>query len=268
MSFILQYGLLLGIVFFFLFLPQVKTDAREIIAGVACCLMAVVAFFTVHKRPGESVWLRWGTAGLLVVLIVQCLATNFSIGAWMCRPLLLPHSTENAQAIVVLACGFQKNGAPDFGGMQRFWHAYSLYREKRAPLMIFSTSEVERDGHRQSYWVASLTQTLGLATSSFEMLTKGTDTREEARIIAQHLLPRNLRRILLVTHGPHILRTVKAFEKQGFQVLPAPVQTVENIEETTEARISLFNYAIHEWLGLGLYWVRGDIEFPFNGSSK
>jgi uncharacterized SAM-binding protein YcdF (DUF218 family) len=200
--------------------------------------------------------------GYVLLALFLLAISSLPIGAWLSRPLLLPHSKANADAVVMLACGFMSAGAPDFGGYQRFVHAARLFREKRAPVLVLSTSEIAKNGHRQKYWVASLSWLCHLHEPGVEVLDRGRDTRSEARIIAEHLLPRGLKRILLVTNGPHILRSVRAFEKAGFEVLPAPVQTAATIREADDG-LGLFHFAVHEWLGLLLYWLRGDIDFPF-----
>lgn len=245
--------------------PQISESIQF---PLALILMGTSVLFVHYSRkPDFNIRGYWGSIakGLLLYLSLTVFVSTFPIGAWLSRPLLLPHSTENAQAIVVLACGFKEKGSPDFGGLQRFLHALKLFREGRAPRIIQSTSEIVREGNRQAYWIASLTRLIGLSSDSIEITMEGVDTRSEARRLAEKLFPRNIRRILLVTNGPHILRTVRSFEKVGFEVLPAPVQTEENIIEA-DGGAALFHFALHEWIGNFVYWLRGDIDYPFRKS--
>lgn len=85
---------------------------------------------------------------------------------------------------------------------------------------------------------------------------------ESARILKQHKIDR----VILVTDAAHLPRAARCFRSQGIEVVPwgcryrsrplkfSPMLFVPHpsAAEGTEA-------AIHEWLGLAWYWLRGRI---------
>lgn len=213
--------------------------------------------FPIHFRSlGKASLYSFAGTGFCFLLL-----TVLPLGELISTPLLLAPASGNADAIFVLASGVGENGQPGFAGYQRTFHGIGLYQQKRAPLIVFSSSGAfdARSGHHESEWVASATTFAGLASDAFIILREGFTTRDEAAVGAALLHPRGIRKILLVTNGPHIRRGVRVFEKAGFEVLPAPVQTAESIRMFSETGVSRFSQAMHEWIGLLLYRIRGDI---------
>ena len=82
-------------------------------------------------------------------------------------------------------------------------------------------------------------------------------TRENAAFSAKLLLPRGMRRIVLVTEAYHMRRAERDFLKEGFEVEPAPcsyrwaeldgrwVQWIPNARA-----ITINENTLHEWLAL------------------
>ncbi|MFZ2960066.1 MAG: YdcF family protein [Candidatus Ozemobacteraceae bacterium] len=207
---------------------------------------------------------RWLVQALAVFGFLFLFLDSVPVGNLLGRWLVLPHSTENADAIVILASGVGPGGTPGFSGFQRFFHGYKLLREKRAPRVFCSMGDYRTpEGFMERDWVASFAGLLNLTPPEFEYIEGMIDTRGEAETFARKLIPQGISRILLVTNGGHILRATRVFEKNGFVVLPAPVQTPETIGAATETGLRQFHAMTHEWLGLVQYWMRGDIRFPF-----
>jgi len=139
-----------------------------------------------------------------------------------------------------------------------------LYKAGRAPLLVLSTGDLpDRTNGREDAWVASFAVLVGLASGSYEVISNMVDTRGEAKTCAQRLLPRGKKNILLVTNGAHILRGTRVFEKQGFRVLPAPVQSPDQLSSSQQGNLGLYDAVIHEWIGLAVYRLRGDIDATF-----
>ena len=88
--------------------------------------------------------------------------------------------------------------------------------------------------------------------------SRSLDTRENAARSAEILLPAGARRIVLVTHAAHMRRSVEAFERAGFTVIPAPTAFLLGRGPKDEVLPGMPNmnatfaggYAAHEWLGL------------------
>ncbi len=241
--------------------PQMSESRRQAVA-VVISIIGFALLFLSGRRPesGDPLWKAvrsFAAIGTTLVLLM-----HLPIGSLLCKPLLLPHSTENADAIFVLASGVSETGEYTYSGLQRIMHGEALLRAGRAPRLFISTGDPTVDRPiPEAGWVASFTSLLHLPGNAFEILTGDiTTTRTESLKAAQILLPRGIRRILLVTNGPHITRAKAVFEAAGFEVLPAPVQSEATIRNACDSDLGLFRYAMHEWLGMALYRMRGDFQ--------
>ncbi|MBT3410804.1 MAG: YdcF family protein, partial [Halieaceae bacterium] len=103
----------------------------------------------------------------------------------------------------------------------RLTHAVSLYKAKKAPLVLLSggstTGSRPEAEQLRDYMVL-----MGLPDRALLMERQSLDTQQNARYSALILQGRDVRRILLVTSAYHMSRAVPLFERQGFEVIPAP----------------------------------------------
>jgi uncharacterized SAM-binding protein YcdF (DUF218 family) len=89
-------------------------------------------------------------------------------------------------------------------------------------------------------------------------------TTAESAIEVRRLVP-NAQRIVLTTSAYHLPRAMALFKKQGFaEVIPAPCYyevTGKDFMITDllpgADRIKLVNVAIHEYVGIAIYWALG-----------
>ncbi|HOT27147.1 MAG TPA: ElyC/SanA/YdcF family protein [Candidatus Ozemobacteraceae bacterium] len=241
--------------------PQFREPGRQAFA-VGIGLIGLWALVAAGRKAEQSLLLSKTLQSLAAVGTLMVLLTYLPIAGYLCRPLLLPHADGNADAILVLASGVSKQGEYTYAGLQRVLHGVELLRAGRAPLLVFSTGDpLPNRPIPEAAWVASFAAFLDLPRGSYEILSGGiTTTRTESRKIAQALLPRGIRRLLLVTNGPHISRAAAVFEAAGFEVLPAPVQSEKTIDNACESDFNLFSYAMHEWIGTIVYRLRGDFS--------
>ncbi len=235
-------------------------------AWVILAGLAVIAW-TRHRWMGRGAglpaWARAVGRACAVAGVIWCACLHLPVGPWLARPLLVPPASGSADAIVVLAAGLGEGGQPSFSALQRILHGTELWREGRAPLLILTAAERDERGYDHRAVTASLAAFLGLPPDRCVIIHEGIlTTRTEAQVIGRFLKERGLHRILLVTNGPHIRRAALVFAAAGLEVLPAPVQDDRTIESANETRLGLTNSAIHEWVGLLWYWVRGDLVTP------
>ncbi|NLI76206.1 MAG: YdcF family protein [Candidatus Riflebacteria bacterium] len=240
--------------------PQTGPVWRRIL-GVGWAAIGLVAGIRIWRgRSGPGRWEVWWMHSAAVAGVVALTLMHLPVGGLLCRPLLVEPAPGQADAIVVLTAGCGEGGQPSFASYQRVLHGVALWRAGRAPRLVFSASDFSWRGTGDRDAIASLAAQLQVPAEAFAILHEGhLTTRTEARQISRYLLDRGWRRILLVTNGPHILRAVRAFAATGLEVLPAPVQTAATIMDATETDLGLTTYAVHEWLGLGWYWLRGDL---------
>jgi len=108
---------------------------------------------------------------------------------------------------------------------------------------------------------------VGVRPEDVVLERNSTTTYENARNTSQMLLAEQSGRSpFLVTTAFHMLRATRCFERQGIKAIPAPCnhQTVR-----PDASITMFipslsgiqgvHRAVHEWLGIAWYYVRGRI---------
>lgn len=197
--------------------------------------------------------------GLILLAVLLVLATTFPIGGLLSKHLMLPHAKGKAEAIVVLASGSTPTGEPGHSGYQRVLHGAQLYKEKRAPKLIISTGFSNLYNFSEHAWVASYTKALALEGPDVILLKDESilTTHAEVEYIKAHF-PK-IKKILLVTSGAHIKRSEMVFKKAGFNVLPAPVHNAESVYYANDSYLTNLNAAIHEWVGLIYYRLRGRI---------
>lgn len=104
----------------------------------------------------------------------------------------------------------------------------------------------------------------GIAADRIVIEERSLTTEENARFTAQLLRPSPELHWLLVTNAFHMPRAMGVFRTAGFNVIPFPVgwRTHEWREiwwpavPATE-NLRRLDVAVHEWMGLSYYWLRG-----------
>jgi uncharacterized SAM-binding protein YcdF (DUF218 family) len=154
-----------------------------------------------------------------VALIALGVTTLTPLPTWLAARYAEQPRLAPADAIVVLGGGFA-DGALGDPSLQRVVHGIDLQRRGLAPLLVLS-GEAPRQGSSEAGVRAQLAQDLGVPPAAIVTQTANT-TRDEARAAAALLKPRGVRSVLLVTSSLHLVRARGAFERVGFEVLPAP----------------------------------------------
>ena len=198
-------------------------------------LILVQAVESVVTPPGGNVLLallgllllprarRLAAIALLVALgSLYALSTSVvaSTLEWSLRahPALTPGSDlRAAEAIVVLGAG---------GGgqmLQRLRYAASLHRRTRLPLLVTGGGRAPgtRTPTEAELMAQSLRNDFHVGVRFVE--DRSLNTAENAAHSAALLAAAEIARIVLVTHGTHMIRAVGAFEDQGLTVVPAPI---------------------------------------------
>jgi uncharacterized SAM-binding protein YcdF (DUF218 family) len=272
----------IGIVALTLFLvvvfPQIKPEETREWATVLLLTGCLGVLLLTRKRRDHG-WqclrdiLVYGFAGAGMLMVALA---HLPLGAWLARPLVpvvTDLTVEPADAVVVLASGGHPSGRPTNSCQQRVLRGLELVRSGRAPRLIISTGTVSRPGRQESeavFWLLGMCGEHPPASGTvpfWEIVIDDriTTTRTEATTLAARLLPQGIKRILLVTNGPHIHRATQVFRAIGFEVHPVPVQIREELDECLDHRLGVFDYAMHEWLGLVLYRLRGDFRSRAEG---
>jgi uncharacterized SAM-binding protein YcdF (DUF218 family) len=169
-------------------------------------------------------------------------------------PALNPALPVNAQAVVVLGGGAQRNYAPEYNGaiaesvlLERLDLAAFLARHYSLPLAVSgAASEVIA-------MAQTLSRDFGVSPRWIEGNSR--DTYENAQLSARILFPEGIKHIILVTSSSHEWRAAHEFMAAGFDVTPAPIGVVGNRESgifkymPNAAALLRSNSAVYELVG-------------------
>lgn len=168
------------------------------------------------------------------------------------RATVISPSIGPAEAIVVLGGGVAPNGTLGGSSLRRLVHGVVLLRQGRAPLLVLLGGNY---GSRVSEAEvrAALVRELGIEPALVLVEAAASTTREEANRARALLVPRGIRRILLITDAHHMVRASAVFRGVGFEVLPAPTDDGMTSFNEPEARFNLMRRVVVE-LAARLYY--------------
>lgn len=165
-----------------------------------------------------------------------------------------PPRVAPAQAIVVLGAGADLDYLSE-RSLRRAVHGIRLYHRKLAPVIVLHGPW---QGHSapEAATRADLARELGVPSEAI-VLAAGRTTREEAEQSWKQLSPHGRTRILLVTGSHHMWRARAMFEREGFDVLPAPVDEAAPTSSRPEVRLGLARSLLQEGMARLVYRLAG-----------
>ncbi len=243
----------------------VKFVSAFLLPPLDLLLLGSVGLLMLRPRPRLGKGLI-ATALALLYLLSTAVVADRLLGALETRPALPAAPTDNVGAIVVLGAGTYFS-APEYGGdtvnrlaLERLRYAARLYRSTGKPILV--TGGNPAGGTPEGLLMKrALEDDFRVPVRWTE--TAARDTDENARFSYRILKQAGIRRIYLVTHAWHMPRAARAFEKAGFDVVPAPTGF------TTRGRTGALDflprakdllksyYALHEAIGMLWYRMRG-----------
>jgi uncharacterized SAM-binding protein YcdF (DUF218 family) len=190
-----------------------------------------------------------GAAALTLFVVLAFTPAANLVAAWF----EMPPEVEPAEAIVVLGGGGAglDDGLPTNRSLRRAVEGILLYRDGLAPLLVFSGSRAEIESR------VRMAVRLGVPPTALVRLPGSRTTRDEALRLQAFAAHTGVRKILLVTDAPHMLRARRLFAQGGFDALPVPVGGTLRAEPSPEARLSLVRDLFQELLARLYYRVAG-----------
>ncbi len=198
-----------------------KTLTRELILPPTSLLLLTLVGAVLIWRQRRFGWAAFVVGfGSLWLLCLPVVADNLAAAAER-YPALNPDQPVNAQAVVVVGGGGQRNYAPEYNAamaepilLERLTLAAWLARRYSLPVAV-SGAPAES---------VAMSQTLSRSLGVTPRWTEGNsrDTFENAQFSAKLLLPSGIHRIILVTSSAHEWRAAHEFMSAGFEVVPAP----------------------------------------------
>ncbi len=179
-------------------------------------------------------------------------------------------SPGDVQAMVVLSGGVyhplprEPEVVPGFGTYSRCRHAAWLYHQGwRMP--VVATGGSSPLGANYAEVMADTLRKEGVPGELILLERKASSTHENAVFTARMLIPKGIRKILLVTEAYHMPRARGAFTKAGFEVYPAPCfyrtrefrGTWEDWLAPQLKSVRMVEDALHELIGLAIYKLQG-----------
>ena len=200
-----------------------------------------------------------------------------SVANWLSSPLLVQEgSPVKTDIIAVLGGGAYANGVLGSASNERLIKGVRLYREGRAPRLIFAGGSVlgvrAKLGHtvlgmesvREGRFVEAVLmqeEAVGMGVPEKDCLVEGNSlsTFENLRNLKAYMEKEGLKSATLVSSPLHMKRIELAAKKLGmdFHVSPAPDATMH--KTTPIARIHLMRDVLWEYSAISLYWLRGQI---------
>ncbi len=221
-------------------------------------------------------------AFILTALIVLWIGGNKWVAMSLARSLehqYLP-STESFKVDVIVLLGggtepaeYPRQGVELNGAGDRVLTAWRLYNYGLADHLLLSGGDIsflDASVGSPAGDMRELLLELGVPDDAMWLETTSQNTFENAENSKKILAEKGINRIILVTSALHMPRSVKIFEAQGLEVIPAPtdyivtnagwdslwhgdlLSTIINIFPTA-SNLSLTTNVLKEYIGMGYY---------------
>lgn len=217
---------------------------------------------------GLMIRVRWSRAGNAIMVLAMLFLYVSSTPAFV-RPISEFSSSQfpalnpdvvDSGAIVVLGSG-RRDYADEYGqldtvsnyGLERLRYAAWLHRRTGLPILA-TGGRVFGERESEAELMKRYLEEQGVALTFVEDQSR--NTFENAEFSKRMLNEAGINRVILVTHGLHMPRSVWSFERAGFEVIAAPT-----VIHSGKARggaldflpsagdLYVFNRVAHEWLG-------------------
>lgn len=219
--------------------------------------------------------------GIVIVLLI---VTLFPLGDWLIYPLETrfvtnPDLPETIDGIIVLS------GAEN-ASLSSYWNQVELNnaaerniafiklaRQYPKAKLVFTggSSSLLNQEYKSADVAKILFQNLGLDVAKVTFERNARNTYENAVFSLDLVKPVLKEKWLLITTSWHMPRSVGVFCKIGWKVIPYPVDhstmvnNIFRIEFNLAAHLTDLATAIHEWIGLLIYYITGKTSDLFPG---
>jgi uncharacterized SAM-binding protein YcdF (DUF218 family)/lysophospholipase L1-like esterase len=175
-------------------------------------------------------------------------------------PLLVRDTSGPADVIVVPAASVTAVCSANLNSLRRTILAARLYREGRAPRVLFSGGYPRSGPHCHVATVmAEFALQLGVPASAITTETASTTTWENAERSHPLLQALGAHRILLVTDRLHQVRAAASFRRFGYAIEHASVPVFEGHRDN----VDMLQMGLREFVALRVYQARGWIADPW-----
>jgi uncharacterized SAM-binding protein YcdF (DUF218 family) len=233
---------------------------------------------------GFSPWARLGRRLCVTSLVLFAIVSMTPLGSFLLRPIedrfpLPPANLAAPTGIIVLGGALDEDLTAarhepimmQFGG--RIVAGAILARRYPAARLIFTggSSSLNPSGAEEATGVRELWVGLGIDPARMTFETKSRNTWENGLFTRILIKPKPDDTFLLVTSAWHMPRAMGVFRKLGYHVMayPTDYMTFGDSRDFSwpslgTGQLVMFQYALHEWIGLTAYHLTGktDAWFP------
>ncbi len=176
----------------------------------------------------------------------------------LAQPLVITSPLTPADAIVVFGGGVREDGRPREATLERVLYGVTLYHRGLAKQLILSTGAKRHISEAQV--MAAIARAHGVPPPALLLEERSHNTYENLREVQQLLSLHHWSKVILVSSPYHMRRIALVHEKccQSTLVLYAPVQPAGLYQfSTIRHRLGQAQAVLHEYLGIGWYWLNG-----------
>ena len=236
-------------------------------------------FFILLLLGTILIWTQWQKAGrwlISIATIIFLIPTLLSLNNFLIWPLEERFSAptelpENIRGIIVLAGAelpvtTSTRGQPSLNGAaERLTTFVALARRYPQAILIYAggAGSLSRQNYKSNETARKLFIQLGLNTDRILFDSKARNTIENA-LNSFNLIGQKIEGDwVLITSAYHMPRSVGIFRKIGWDVIPYPVDYHTSGQLRFDWKFAImynfiqFSRGLHEWLGLGVYWITG-----------
>lgn len=195
----------------------------------------------------------------------------------LAAPLLVEDGPERKTDIIaVLGGGAYSNGVLGGASNERLIKSVLLYRQGRAPKIVFTGGKVvgvrAKLGHTvlgsaadeqgrfvEARLMRDIAVGMGVPLKDCLVEENSLSTFENLRNLKALMEKQGMRTATIVSSPLHMRRAVMAAEKLGFDFTPASAFDATMHKTTPIARVHLMRDVLWEYMAFGLYWIRGQI---------
>jgi uncharacterized SAM-binding protein YcdF (DUF218 family) len=217
---------------------------------VVVCAVAGALLWTTPLR--RLTGLAVAALGILWFLVAFTPLTS-----WLADGLVRRDPPSTADAVFVHASSIYPTGELSSTAMSRVLHGVELVAQHQAPALVLSDLKSPYPSYAGA--TKAMMENLGIA-AEVETVGGSENTRGEALALARLCNERGWKRVLVVTSPYHTRRACAVVEHEGLSVVCSPsAETNFDIARLgrTDGRRRAFSAALHERIGLFVYWWRG-----------
>jgi len=228
---------------------------------------------------------RFGRALALAAILILVAAATLPVGLLLIAPLEdrfppPPADLPPPEGIIVLGGAIDDLASAARGqtvfdeGGERLTEAVILARRYPQARIAYTGGSASLTGgtSTEALQARNFMVAMGVAPERVTIEDKSRNTDENARFTAAIVHPQPSQRRLIVTSAFHMPRAMGVFEKAGFHPIAYPVafrtlggEGDPRVILDPAKNLSIFQLALHEWIGLAAYWASGRIDHLFPG---